>query len=216
MSRVRFTQAVNYPPWIGSSYGSRGELRILIVGRSYFDARYKDKTIEDFISEHIKNRMNDPFYTALELVLSEKSHWKSGLGGLKLDRKKFWNSVCYHQFIQGILRDGYTPPDRGMWKEGQDIYKEVLLSLQPEIIIMAGTEVFNHMPTLKGHHGPVYSAGGTEMKTWILEIGSEDCWIAGIDNPRDSSFRTDVWKELYHQFLADYRNKHRLTSFSSL
>jgi len=216
MSRVRFTKAVNYPPWIGSSYGDKGEIRILIVGRSYFDARYKDKTIEDFISEHIRNRMNDPFYSALELVISERKHWKSGLGGLKLDRKKFWNSLCYHQFIQGILKDGYTPPDRTMWKEGQDIYKEVLVSLQPDIVIMAGMDVFNHMPTLKGRAGRTYTANSSELKTWILDLGGADCWICGFENPRDSSFHTDVWKDLYHQFLADYRNKHRLTSFSSV
>jgi len=215
MSRVQFTQAINYPPWIGNNYGSRGELRILIVGQSYFDARYKDKTIEDFISEHIKNRMNDPFYSALEMVISEKIHWKTGLRGLRLDRKKFWNSLCYHQFIQGILRDGSTIPDREMWKEGQEIYKNVLSSLQPDIVVTTGNDIFNHLPTLKGHPGKSYVLSGAEMKTWLLNAENKDCWIACIGNPRDTAFHTEVWKDLYHQFLADYRNEHGLASFLS-
>ncbi|MBF9014237.1 MULTISPECIES: hypothetical protein [unclassified Oceanispirochaeta] len=217
MSRVNFRKAVNYPPWIGKNYGSSENIRLLIIGRSYYDARYRDKTIESYISDLIKNKVSDPFYTALELVLSDSSHWKSGLGtSLKLDRKKFWNSICYHQFLQGILHDGYSDPGREMWKQGQEIYKEVLIALQPDIIVMAGKDVYDNMPTLGGRNGKIYSWQAVNMKTWILNLGATDCQIAGMTNPRDSSFNTDVWKEIYVQFMSDYRNSHKLTDFSSI
>lgn len=216
MSRISFTKAVNYPPWIGKNYGSPGQTRLLIIGRSYYDARYRDQTIESYIPDLIRNRVSDPFFSALELVLSDSRHWKSGLGtSARLDRKKFWHGLAYHQFIQGILNDGYTDPGRAMWKQGQEIFKDVLMALQPDLVVMAGADVFDNMPTLGGHRGKTYSWQGTDMKTWILNPGSADCWIAGISNPRDSRFNTDVWKEIYVQFISDYRNSHRLTDFST-
>lgn len=217
MSRVNFRKAVNYPPWIGKNYGSAGNIRLLIIGRSYYDARYRDKTIESYISDLIKNKVSDPYYTALELVLSDSTHWKSGFGtSLKLDRKRFWNGVCYHQYLQGILRDGYSDPGREMWKEGQEVYKEVLMALQPDIVVMTGKDIFANMPTLGGRNGKIYTWQGVNMKTWILNMGAADCYIAGMMNPRDSSFNTDVWKEIYVQFMSDYKNSHRLTDFSSI
>ncbi|MDA3955303.1 hypothetical protein [Oceanispirochaeta sp.] len=215
MGRVSFTEAVNYPPWIGSHYGTKDDIRLLVIGRSYYDARYRDKTIEQYITDLIKNKGNDPFFTALEAVLAEGKHWKSGLGGLKLDRKKFWNSLSYHQFLQGILSDGYSPPDKTMWKQGQEIYKEVLSALRPDIVIMAGTDVFNNMPTLGGRNGRTYSWQDVHMKTWIIPLDGAECQIAGMTSPRDSTYKTEIWKELYLEFISDYKNKHKLTSFSS-
>jgi hypothetical protein len=216
MGRVNFTNALNYPPWIGRHYGAKEKLRKLIVGRSYYDARYRDKTIEQYITDLTKNKVNDPYFTALEIVLSERNHWKSGLGGLKLDRKKFWNSFCYHQFIQGILADGFSPINKNMWKQGQEFYREVLTSLQPDIVVMVGNDVFNNMPTLGGRTGRTYTWQGINMRTWILTVGNNECQIAEIDSPRGSSFNTEIWKELYHQFISDYKNKHKLSDFSSL
>jgi len=217
MSRVNFRKAVNYPPWIGKDYGSSGNFRLLVVGRSYYDARYRDKTIESYISDLMKNKVSDPFYTALELVLSDSSHWKSGIGrSLRLDRKKFWNSICYHQFLQGILRDAYSDPGKEMWRQGQEIFKDLLTAVQPDIVVMAGKDVFANMPTMGGRNGKSYSWQGENMKTWILNLGAADCQIAGITNPRDSSFNTDVWKEIYFQFISDYKNNHKMTEFSSM
>ncbi|MDC7233456.1 MAG: hypothetical protein PQJ58_09490 [Spirochaetales bacterium] len=217
MSKVSFRKAVNYPPWIGKNYASSGDIRLLIVGRSYYDARYRDKTIESYISDLCRNKVSDPFYTALELVLSDSRHWKSGLGSaLKLDRKKFWNSVAYHQFLQGILHDAYADPGKDMWNQAQDIYKDILVALQPDLVVMAGKDVFNHMPTLGGQNGKIYSYQGTSMKTWVLNLGATECQIAGMANPRDSNFNTDVWKEIIAQLISDYKNRHRLTDFTSM
>ncbi len=205
----------NYPPWVGSQYGSGENIKLLVVGKSYFDARYRDKTIDSFISDLIKGRSKDSFYSTLELVLAEGRHWKKGLGGkMSLDRKKFWNGLCFHQFIQAILSDGYTAPGKAMWKEGQEIFKEILLALQPQLVIMAGEEIFNHMPTLGGATGKTYSEGREKMKTWILNSGEAECRIAAIRNPRDGTFDTRTWKSLYQQFLSDYRNDHGLAGFS--
>ena len=170
----------NYPPWIGSQYGSRENIRLMVVGKSYYDARYRDKTITAFIPELIKGRTKDTFFTTLELILAEGRHWKNGFGGrMSLDRKKFWNGLCFHQFIQAILNDGFTPPSKTMWKEGQETFKEVLASLDPQIVVMAGEEIFNHMPTLGGITGKTYSDGREKMRTWILNPGQGECRIAG-------------------------------------
>ncbi len=207
MSRNRSLQTLNYPPWIGRSYDSKENLRLLIVGRSYYDAKYRDSTLENFISDLSRGRAEDSFFTTIELVLSGRRHWKSGLGGkLKLDRKKFWNSVCFHQYIQGILPDGYSPIERDMWKEAQEIYQDVLMTLQPDLVIMTGEDVFDNMPTLGGRQGKVYSFQGSEMKTWILNPGKAECRIGRMLHPRDTAYNVEVWKELYYQFVSDYRN----------
>lgn len=217
MSKVKFRKAINYPPWIGKDYGSSHNLKILIIGRSYYDARYRDKTIESYINDLINNKANDTFFTTLELVLSDTSHWRTGFRNtLKLNRKKFWNSLCYHQYIQGILPDGYSTPGKEMWKQGQEVYKDVLLALQPDIVVMVGKDVFNNMPTLGGRNGKRYSRQGVDMKTWVLDMGACECEIAGMAHPRDSDFNMDVWKELYVKFISDYKNRHKLTNFSSL
>ncbi|MDC7241326.1 MAG: hypothetical protein PQJ50_13295 [Spirochaetales bacterium] len=210
MSRTHSFQAMNYPPWIGSTYGSKDDLRLLVIGRSYYDARYRDRTITDYISDLSRDRVDDIFFTTLEQVLSGKRHWKSGLGGkLKLDRKKFWNSLCFHQYIQGILPDGYSPVSRQMWKESQEIYKEVILTLRPELVVMTGEDVYDNMPTLGGRQGREYSWQGGRMKTWLLNPGKAECRIARLPHPRDTSFNIEVWKELFFQFATDFHRDHR-------
>ena len=111
MARYSFREAVNYPPWVGSAYGKKGTRRTLIIGRSYYDTRYGNHNIPSYIQYLIKSGKEDPFFNSIESIISEKQHWKQGRGGtFRLDRKKFWNSTAYHQYLQGILEEAYTKP----------------------------------------------------------------------------------------------------------
>lgn len=208
MGRYTYKDSINYPPWVGSAYGAKESTRILIIGRSYYDARYGNHTIPDYIKTHIKNGKEDPFFNAVELIMSDKQHWKEKLNGqITLDRKKFWNSVAYHQFLQGILEEPYSVPSRQMWKQSQDIFKRVILSLEPEIIVIFSQDVFDNIPTMGGSPGEIFSFGRELMKTWDFQIHQSPVSICQIMSPRKATFQIETWKDLYHQFLGDYKGR---------
>ena len=213
MAQNILKQALNYPPWKGSSYGSRGNRKILLVGRSYYDARYNNSTIQDYIKTLIKTGKEDLFFNALEKIVSDRQHWKQSFGKLKLDRKKFWNSLAYHQYLQGILPDSYSTPSKQMWKEAQEIYKQILLTLKPEIVLMFHYEVFDNMPTIGGRLGEEYRSGGETLQTWEARLNGEPLYICRMMSPRQESFHINTWKELYNNFLADYKQEHMGISF---
>ncbi len=213
MARYSFKKAVNYPPWIGSSYGSKGNRRILLTGRSYYDAHYGDRTIQDYIQNLIKSGKEDLFFNSLETITSEARHWKQSFGKLKLDRKKYWSSVCYHQFLQGILPDSYTQPSRQMWKEGQEVFKSVLQSLEPEIVCIFSFEVFDAMPTMGGRRGEDYALLGDVMQTWETTVSGTSTTICRMMSPRKGIFRLNTWKQLYNSFLGDYKMEHQGVRF---
>jgi len=208
MAHLTFRESVNYPPWIGRQYGRSESLRLLIVGRSYYDARYQDSTINDFMQEMIKGRKKDNFFTSLEMILSDRRHWKNaGRGTPVFDRKKFWNSICYHQYLQGILEESWSQPGRSMWKFSQDIFKKVLITLEPDLIVFLGFDIYDNMPTLGGKRGLDFEEAGDTLKSWIFEIGDRPAMACRMMHPRDSAFRMQIWKELYYQFVGDYKNR---------
>lgn len=208
MGRYTFKESVNYPPWVGSSYGAKNTTRILLVGRCYYDARYGNHTIPDYIRTLIKTGKEDPFFNAAEMIISDKQHWKKSFGGkISMDRKKFWNSIAYHQFLQGILEDPYSAPPRQMWKQSQEIFKRVVLSFEPQIIVIFSHEVFDNIPTMGGLTGPDFSYGRDLMKTWDFQIHESPVSICRIMNPRKATFHIESWKNLYHQFLSDYKSR---------
>ncbi len=213
MPQNLFRQQVNYPPWIGSSFSSRGNRRILLVGRSYYDARYENKSIQEYIKYLIKTGKEDLFFNALEAIVSERQHWKQSFGKYKLDRKKFWNSVAYHQYLQGILPDSYSLPSRQMWKEAQERYKELLDSLKPDIVLIFHFEVFDKMPTIGGHRGEEYHSDGLVMQTWETGREGSPLYVCRMMNPREGTFRVKTWKEMYTSFLGDYKQKNIGISF---
>ncbi|OQY34366.1 MAG: hypothetical protein B6241_05120 [Spirochaetaceae bacterium 4572_59] len=209
MGQYTFKESVNYPPWVGSAYGAKESTRILIIGRCYYDAHYENHTIPDYIKTLIKTGKEDPFFNAAELIISDKQHWKKNFGGkISLDLKKFWNSVAYHQFLQGILDEPYAIPSRQMWKQSQEIFKHVILSLEPEIIVIFSHEVFDNIPTMGGSAGENFSSGKNLMKTWNFRNHESPVSICRIMSPQKASFQLDTWKNLYHQFLAEYKNRY--------
>ncbi len=208
MGKYSFREAVNYPPWIGRDYGNNNSRKTLLVGRSYFDARYGNHTIPSYISSLIKSGREDPLFNAMESIVSEKQHWKQSLLGKSgLDRKKFWNSTAYHQFLQGILEEPYSVPSRQMWKESQEIFKHVVASLEPDIIVIFSQEVFDRIPTMGGRNGPEFTHEGETMSTWEFQVKGTDASICSVMNPRKGTFRLSTWKNLYYQFLSDYKDR---------
>ena len=208
MARYSFKEAVNYPPWVGSDYGKKGARRTLLIGRSYYDARYGQHNIPGYIQYLIKSGKEDPFFNSLETIVSEKQHWKRSLGGShKFDRKKFWNSIAYHQYLQGILEEAYTVPTRQMWKEAQETLKRVILSLEPEVIAIFSFDVFDSIPTMGGRRGKDFSYNGDVMSTWEIQVQNKPASICRLMHPRKGNFRLDVWKNLYYQFMGDFKER---------
>ena len=204
MTRYAFKEAVNYPPWIGSSYGTKGSKRILIVGQNYNNARFGNRSISDYIRYLIKTGKEDPFFNPIEYIASSKEHWKQSFGKVKLDRKKFWNSVSYYQFLQGIQEDPFSDPTRKMWKQGQDIFKKAVLELDPQIILIFSFDVFDNIPTMGGRKGEEFTSGRVSLATWDFQMNGHPSAICRLMNPRKSSFYQRTWKELYDLFLEDY------------
>jgi len=80
------------------------------------------------------------FYTNLECTLL-------GRMPTPAEREEIWASVVFSNFVQQIV--GYGPtarPTPHMWTAGQTAFRSLLAALQPDIALVFGFELWDHLP----------------------------------------------------------------------
>ena len=83
----------------------------------------------------------------------------------------------------------------------------MILSLEPEVIVIFSFDVFDNIPTMGGRRGADFTAGEDVMSTWNFQIRNEPVSICRMMHPLKGSFRMNIWRNLYNQFLGDYKNR---------
>lgn len=133
---------VRFAPWVGLHY-ERGfcGLRILLVCESHYgDKQHERPTVTSEIVKALALGERHPLATD---KLSRHKHFTLIMSAVQNVRKRFsdsqrrefWNSVAYYNFLQEFLHGSRVAPPAGVWQRSEKAFTEVLEVLAPDLII---------------------------------------------------------------------------------
>lgn len=140
MSNVKFL------PWVGEQYtASRHGVRVLVLGESH----YGDP--EDYAPDFTQNVIRDyafqsgfRFFTMTTKLLRGTTDEPTAE-----ERRDAWQHVAFYNFIQEFVGNaGRIRPTAGMWRDAASALEEVVAELRPDVILVLGYQMWDHLPEL--------------------------------------------------------------------
>jgi hypothetical protein len=195
---------VKFQPWTGKNYrcGFNG-LRTLVLGESHYESLNNsaindspDETVES-IQEQVNGDWSKAFWTKIATALTGQ---KPTLD----DKKQFWDSVAYYNYIQESA--GFGPrvrPAAQSWEISKVPFKEVLEELKPDFIVALGYRLWDMLPDLDGHEGPKIESVPLP-RTWIYPHSRGNALLFTIMHP-SSGFSPPEWHK--HILVAQGKAK---------
>jgi hypothetical protein len=152
--------AVRFSPWIGSKYATEGfnGLRVLVVGESHYgDKRYERPTVTPEIVKalalgetHPNALQKLPKHRHFAKILAAVNNVsRSGLFSTN-QRREFWSRVAYFNFVQEFMRATRKDPTPEAWARGTLAFREVLVALDPELVLCFSSRNGDRLKSLAG------------------------------------------------------------------
>ncbi len=148
---------VRFSPWVGLHYekGYRG-LRILMVCESHYaDKQHERPTVTPEIVKTFALGEMHPRATGklrrqkhFTLIMSAVQNVRQRFTGTQ--RKEFWNSVAYYNFLQEFLPRSRVAPPPEVWNRSEKAFTEVLTILAPDLIICFSLRNGNRIRSFAG------------------------------------------------------------------
>jgi hypothetical protein len=176
---------MHYRPWKGTSYksGYVSKLKLLILGHSHYDDFNRNATIH-WTKKHFEKP--DRFWLHVEQVVK----------GFPLDntqRKSFWNSVAFANFIQQALeRNGR--PTKQQWNEARNSFLQLVRCTEPNLVFVFSTTVWEHLPDAQdqGFSGS-YQPPKLGARAYLYQTPDHQ-FLAGVFNhPRNPAKSRGYW-----------------------
>lgn len=148
---------VRFAPWVGLHY-ERGfcGLRILLVCESHYGGKQHERpTVTPEIVKALALGERHPRATG---KLRRHMHFTKIMAAVQnvrqrfpdTQRREFWNSVAYYNFLQEFLQGSRVAPPPGVWKRSEKAFTEVLAVLAPDLIICFSVRNGNRIRSLAG------------------------------------------------------------------
>lgn len=138
-----------FQPFEGSAYESSG--RLLIVGESYYlkpEDRRADFTTDlmrGVIQEGRRGARTRYYTNVFQLFTGKRS-----VDGSDEEWQSFWNSIAFYIFIQSRrLTAPLMRPNADEWNEALAPFQAVLARLQPDRVLLTGSQLCGHASKLK-------------------------------------------------------------------
>ncbi|HHE1196304.1 TPA: hypothetical protein ACN337_003349 [Vibrio parahaemolyticus] len=141
-------ESIVFKPWVGNNYvTNKFGARILILGESHYGS--PEDVYEDFTIDVVKmwgqeNRL--AFFTKIaKTILNYDS------SNYLTDHEKYalWENVAFYNYVQAIVGEGARiRPTSEMWQKSETALNEVIDKLDPQILIVLGTELANNLPDI--------------------------------------------------------------------
>jgi hypothetical protein len=136
---------VIFMPWIGFKYeleGFRG-MRVLIVAESHYGSKRSERpTATPELVKALGQRLKHPEATArlrkhphFARIVTAVSGAVSAAAFATQERADFWERVCYYNFLQEFMPAVRFPPPAKSWDAGRTAFREVLATVQPDVVI---------------------------------------------------------------------------------
>ena len=219
---------LKYLPWIGKEFvnSENKENKILIVGESIYNWGKNKKQQEevkkkieekDFIRKLVK--YHGFFHN---LSKEEKGGGKKGKLFINVEKtyynsdkfsneqiENFWESVAFCEFSQKTMENRTKRPSKPDYKEGANNVYHIIKTINPELIILLGTD-YNKIRELQNLiKSPAFNANEKKIDGFVTKRIKFDLngkkTIVAIGHP-SGSFRNYNWRN-WAEYLKSYIKK---------
>jgi hypothetical protein len=142
LESLEFSDRIRFLPWIGSEYESHPGWpgRVLLMGESHYADDRDNRELTREVIERQWNGESYSYFTKLAQAMLGKP-----LG--EIDKRQFWASVAFYNFVQDIVADvARVPPSAKQWEQACDSLPEVVDKLSPRYVVATGKRLWCHLP----------------------------------------------------------------------
>ncbi|KPP95112.1 MAG: phage hypothetical protein [Bacteroidetes bacterium HLUCCA01] len=143
MKQQSYHRSVFFKPWIGKNYKSGGILKIrtLVLGESHYGGLVDNRfDFTQFVVEKWGIKQRNRFFTSLAKTIIPTADY----GWLPdSEREELYESIAFYNYIQKLVGDRPRQrPSELMWKEAIIPFQSVIDSLNPQVVIVLGKELW--------------------------------------------------------------------------
>ena len=167
-----------FEPWIGQNYESgepNSHKKLWILTESHYtdvEIEVTEKFTQIIMDNYLKGKYEGDKLNIWDNIIN--AFYLLGRRSTFEERKAFWHSVMWSNFIQAQELPFKSRPTPEMWQEAKDPFLAVMNRHKPQRILCVGYEVWDHLPTdekKKYRYGPTMpelEVGGDRNCTWVL------------------------------------------------
>ena len=138
--------SVKFQPWVGDHYhSSRYGVRVMVLGESHYGE--PEDYAPDFTQHVINEHAFQPglrFFTIVTNLLRGTTDEPTAE-----ERREAWQHVAFYNYVQEFVGDaGRIRPTRAMWRDAAAVLEEVVAELRPDVILVLGYQMWDHLPEL--------------------------------------------------------------------
>lgn len=168
-----------FHPWIGNQYenGLRGA-KVLILGESHYlwnkyGGRDESKNV---VQQTIDQGPGNRFWHRVQIGFI-------GHVATAEERRDFWESVAFYNFIQKPMTSHRTRPTAKQWQFAADPFLGILDRLKPELVAVFGKGVFSRLQDLGIEDNPAFAAETSAHTRRIPHGQDRSCLAVGFKHP---------------------------------
>jgi hypothetical protein len=147
---IAYSNRVHFHPWEGPDYKSGGifQLKVMVLGESHYDVGDSREETSEVIKAVLEGNENPRrrFWTNVEIALVGRKQ-------VDVDRRRFWNSLLFYNYIQETLIGTRVRPPARLFKAAEGPFLEVVELRSPDFILVLGYRLWDNLPS-EGRQGP--------------------------------------------------------------
>lgn len=185
-------------PWVGQNYEqgdySHGK-RVLVLGESHYCGS-PEEFVPDITINVIKDVLDpDSEHEAYKNTYTKFAKAFSGIFGKleQSDKVRIWHSLAFYNYVQFPITGPRTAPTEQEFRDSEAAFWNVLVELQPDLIIVWGQRLYKHLPGC-GHQAQDVTIGdGKSIETWEYTLSNgHTVRVLPINHP-SSGFNPEKW-----------------------
>lgn len=209
---------VNFNPWVGEDYSTGGifSKKILVLGESHYCPKELNANGRCADGCSRKNMLEVCFNQTIDNVDTAVNYYegcpyqqtflcfeRAVMGRVLSDkeRKEFWNSVMFYNYIQFALPAARTTPSSEQLHASEEAFREILETYQPDRIIVWGARLYKSLPNWDGYEEKLTIDNGDYTPVWHYSINGKDIPAMLVYHP--SAPLGKSW-EYWHQFHVKF------------
>jgi hypothetical protein len=187
----KFSHKIKILPWIGKNY-FKACLKILVLGMSTYNQDDPKRTCVRIMVKKVSQGENKKW----------AMYWIKIGNLLKNDDETitdFWNRISFYNYIQEIMDEPKQKTPKDYWQNSKGPFNEILIKLNPDIVIVTGYETFKNLPD--GYIGcDSIKYNGKELKIAKYKLDGKIINICALWHPATPGFKYSDWKTLLKKY----------------
>jgi hypothetical protein len=188
-----------FKPWIGINY-EKTNPKVLVLGESVPIEEAKSDWLIHHINGIIDGEFNDGFQTRIQDIISIPDDYIENGNDYVLEKKIFYDRIVFQEYIQEPLSRTRQRPSREQWDNGKEYFKQLITKYKPDIVLCAGKELYNNLPSDGNEYKKRIKTKSGEMNIWVYDYAKKNTYVCCIAHPSSFGFKKDLWIELYAKF----------------